>query len=503
LAEDRRPVRETRGRRSEKKGRLDVIQTLRASLASREALTLAVVLAVLGLAFLLGWRASVKCLGLLVAGLAAFVILLRPGLGLPALILAALVVPIQFGTGTEVTLNAVTLLIPVLLALWLLQAMARRPGPRLTTGALSRTLALFLLASLVSLLVGVATWDPTIPRNANFTFVQLGQWVIFAFSAGAFWLAANLATEEKWLRRMTFSFLAVGGVIAIGRQLPAVGDALEAVSTIAFSRAPFWVLLFALAGGQLLFNQSLSSVTKGALVAMMAGALMYSLGEQQETASNWVGLSIVASVLFWLRFPRLRWLALALVSALAVSGLLFPSLYQFAGGDAEWIESGGSRLVLAERVLEVTMRNPITGLGPAAYRPYANANPLSYQGAYWVAPRVSSHNNYVDIFAHAGINGLLLFFWFAWEVGRLGLRLRRRYESGFSAAYVNGVLAAGAASLVIMMLADWILPFVYNVGFPGFQASVLVWLFLGGLVALENMPLSDCPTRLESAALRR
>ena len=42
-----------------------------------------------------------------------------------------------------------------------------------------------------------------------------------------------------------------------------------------------------------------------------------------------------------------------------------------------------------------------------------------------------------------------------------------------------------------MLLADWILPFVYNIGFPGFQASVLVWLFLGGLVALENMPDAD------------
>ena len=50
------------------------------------------------------------------------------------------------------------------------------------------------------------------------------------------------------------------------------------------------------------------------------------------------------------------------------------------------------------------------------------------------------------------------------------------------------MLAAGAARLVIMLFADWILPFVYNIGFPGFQASVLVWLFLGGLVALENMP---------------
>ena len=68
-----------------------------------------------------------------------------------------------------------------------------------------------------------------------------------------------------------------------------------------------------------------------------------------------------------------------------------------------------------------------------------------------------------------------------------GWRLRKRYTGDFAAGYVNGMLAAGAGALVIMLLADWILPFVYNIGFEGFQASVLVWLFMGGLVALENM----------------
>ena len=67
-----------------------------------------------------------------------------------------------------------------------------------------------------------------------------------------------------------------------------------------------------------------------------------------------------------------------------------------------------------------------------------------------------------------------------------GIRLRGRYRDGFLGGYLNGALAAGAGALVLMMMADWILPHVYNIGFPGFQASVLVWLFLGGIVALEQ-----------------
>jgi hypothetical protein len=41
--------------------------------------------------------------------------------------------------------------------------------------------------------------------------------------------------------------------------------------------------------------------------------------------------------------------------------------------------------------------------------------------------------------------------------------------------------------MAIMALADWFLPFVYNIGFPGFQTSVFVWMFFGGLITLEQI----------------
>jgi hypothetical protein len=99
----------------------------------------------------------------------------------------------------------------------------------------------------------------------------------------------------------------------------------------------------------------------------------------------------------------------------------------------------------------------------------------------------------VDLFSHAGLLGLSLFMWFAVEVLLLGFRLRPRFTNGFESGLINGMLAAWAGSLVLMLFADWILPFVYNIGFQGFQASVLVWLLLGGLVALENTDASEPP----------
>jgi hypothetical protein len=72
-------------------------------------------------------------------------------------------------------------------------------------------------------------------------------------------------------------------------------------------------------------------------------------------------------------------------------------------------------------------------------------------------------------------------------VGWLGWRLRNQAPTGFAQAYVYGALGGLAGTLVAGALADWIVPFVYNVGLTGFRASMLAWLFLGGLVSIEQM----------------
>lgn len=448
--------------------------------------TIIVVASVLVLAFLLGQRASPRWLVLVVAGAGIVVMLLRPVLAVFAITIIALLPRLGFGTGTAVEVNPVTLLVPTLAVFWLL-AMLLRGQLRFTSSRTNRPLLLFLAAGLASLLIGRATWDPMVPVSGNFLLVQLAQWAIFAFSALAFWLAANLITNEKWLWRLTTVFLLVAGGVAILRFVPGASVLVNRVVTLAFVRTPLWVLLVALAGGQLLFNRQLSMAWRVLLCAVLLAAIFYAFVEDTDADSNWVGLVAVAGSLVWLRFPRLRWTIIVVIVILIAIGALFPAIYEFAGGDEEWTNSGASRLVLIERVIDVTMRNPITGLGPAAYRPYANMTPLKYRGAYWLNPNVNSHNNYVDLFAHGGLVGIGLFLWFMAEVAKMAFRLRTRHEGGFAAGYVNGMIATWIAIMIIMLMLDWFLPFVYNVGFTGFQASVLVWLFLGGLVALDNM----------------
>ncbi|HOU11929.1 MAG TPA: O-antigen ligase family protein [Anaerolineae bacterium] len=445
----------------------------------------ALVVGVLLAAAYLGRRPSMRWLMLFAAGAGGLLLLRAPILGLYGILGAALMARIVIATGTEVELNVATLLIPAVFLLWLVDRAGRREL-HWANSRVDRPLLLFLLAGLIALLAGNVLWDPAVPKSGNFWLVQLAQWGIFAFAALAFWLVANMAQDAARLEHLTWTFLFLGGGLAILRVAPGIGPVVQRMATIAVDRAPFWVLLTALAGGQLLFNDNLTRGRRLFLFLVAGAIFIYAFIVLRENVSNWVGVAAVAGTLVWMRFVKLRGAIITVVVLLILTGILFPSLYEFAGGDDEWTESGGSRLALIERVIQVTMRNPITGLGPASYRPYTSMEPLRYGNALWIVPKVNSHNNYVDIFAHTGLLGFGLFLWFMSEIGWLGWQRSTQHRSGFAGGYANGMFAAWAGSMVIMMFADWMLPFVYNIGFPGFQASLLVWLFFGGLVCVRG-----------------
>lgn len=427
-------------------------------------------------------------LGALIGAGAIIVILRRPALGPLALIVAGLSVPIGIGTGTDVRLGSAALAIPGLTILWLLDGLRRR-RLNLPSSATSLPLLLFLLMGIVSLLIGTALWDPMVPRPGNLLLVQLAQWAIFAFSGIAFWLMASWGKNATWLRRIALGYLLLGGILTAIWASPACPLVARLVA-VEPGYPPLLVLTGTLAAAELWYDHQLSARWR-LFLAMVLGAVLYqTFVGQRENVSTLVGVLAAGGVLVWLRFPRIRWAIIVLVVALTLSGILFFAAWEFAGGDSEWEASGGSRLVLAGRVIEETMRNPITGLGPAAYRAYTRTRPLPYQKAYWTEPLVSAHNNYVDLFSHVGLIGLGLFLWFMVEVARLGFRLRKQ-TTGFALGYTHAMLALWVATMVMMAFGDWFLPFVYNLGFPAFQGSALVWLFMGGLAALGNMGESE------------
>jgi len=162
------------------------------------------------------------------------------------------------------------------------------PRSRTTT-----PLVLFVLASLLSMVVGNATGSGrTSPRQ--YPACQLGQWGIFAFSALAFWLMGSLARDEIWLRRLTYFYLAIAGSLAIIRVMPRTARIRDLIATFALDRAPFWLLLAALAGRAVAFKPA--SFRALAMVSCLRSwelFLAYAFILERKTLSNLAGVAPV------------------------------------------------------------------------------------------------------------------------------------------------------------------------------------------------------------------
>jgi O-antigen ligase len=310
---------------------------------------------------------------------------------------------------------------------------------------------------------------------------QLGGLSIIVLSVGTFLLAANQIRDLRWLSTLTWAFLALAALSLLVRSvLPILG-----LSTRQFFQpvsSAFYVWLVAMAFSQAAFNRDLHRGWRLALAGLVLVTLYVLLVPKFADKSGWLPVLVCIAAIVGLRNPRA---AMALVPFAALAALyLAPRLL----GTEEY--SASTRFDAWIIMFQIIKISPIWGLGFANYYWYTPLFPIR---GYAVS--FNSHNNYLDIIAQTGLVGLLCFLWFFWETGWLGLRLRERVPEGFAQAYVYGALGGLAATVVLGMLGDWVLPFIYNIGLFGFRSSMLVWLFLGGLASLEQMKLSAAPSK--------
>jgi O-antigen ligase len=237
----------------------------------------------------------------------------------------------------------------------------------------------------------------------------------------------------------------------------------------------FYVWLIAIAFSQVLINQKLSKYARIALIGLLLITFYVTFYKQFGWKSGWIPPLAALGTIIILRYPKLG-IILAVLAVIifrdAPSQIISTDEYSYT-----------TRLVAWEIIWkEIIKVNPFLGLGPANYYYYTPLYPI-----LGFSVEFNSHNNYVDLIAQIGLLGLASFAWFAVELGILGGKLLKKIPNGFSQAYVYAVLGGLVGTLVAGMLGDWIIPFVYNIGLRGFRASVIGWLFMGGLVVIEQV----------------
>jgi hypothetical protein len=390
-----------------------------------------------------------------------------PSLGLIVAALAGFIVPYQGFSG----LNVTVILVALLLGLWLLDMVANTRQIDLAPSRTLWALLSFLLVALISFGVGLLPWFSFAvhaPLGA-----QLGGLAIVVLSAGTFLLVANQVHDLSWLSRITWAFLAFGVLaIIVGSVLPKLG--LPTQTLIQPAGSVYFIWMTAMAFSQAVLNRDLHPGWRLAL----GGLVLYTIYDlffiRFVDKSGWLPVFVCIAAIIGFRSWRAG-LAMVPIAAIGVfylmSGVVSSEEYSVSTRFDAW-------LILAQ----IIKMNPILGLGFANYYWYTPLFPIR---GYAVS--FNSHNNYVDIVAQTGFVGLICFLLFIWQVGWLGWRLREQVPAGFAQAYVYGALGGLAGMVVVGMMGDWILPFFYNIGLSGFRSSMLGWLFLGGLVSLEQM----------------
>ncbi len=424
----------------------------------------------------LSWHPSVRYLMLPVAVLIVWVVAAHPQPSMVALVVAAMMAPFAIGTGTQTALNVGVLGVMFFTGLWVLQMLYNRKielVPSRTTLAL---VALVFVAGL-SFLFSYLPWNAfaqLAPLKA-----QLGGLSIFVLSACAFLLAANLLRSRMWLERLVWVFVSINLVYLLGRLYGPLAWLTLGWAPGANGSA-FWIWMAALPVGQALFNTELSRGRR--LLLMGAGVLTLAVAmiKQLDWASGWLPPLIAVGIIVMFRWPR-RTLLLAPIVA-TVFYVALAAIRSVVTSDFSW----EARLAAWQIVLQIARLNPLLGLGPSNYYYYT---PLYNILGYYI--RFNSHNNYVDLIAQTGLLGTAAFFWFAAEFWREGWGLRHRVKTGFSQGYVAACMAGLVAMLITGMIGDWFLPFVYNVGIAGFRASILFWVFLGGMISLKRTDVQE------------
>lgn len=431
------------------------------------AIIAAVILASTVIAF---WGNSLIYLMLLIllGGTATILALLnQPNLGFILVFLGGIFVPI---TGPS-NLSAATVMIAMMLGLWIMDMFVVHKKIVLVRSAIMVPIMTFLVISILSFLVGQVPWF-VFAGQAPLT-AQVGGFAIFVFSIGGLLLAAHLIKNVLWLKIITWTFVALSAVYILARTLN-IPVVIARYHGGFVAQSMFWSWLVALIFGQLLYNNKMDSRTKALLYILLGLTFYVAIGQGYDWKSGWVPPMIAVITLLGLRYRKL----VAFVIPLVVMIAIYVIFDLIAADDYSW----GTRVDAWRIILEISRVSPLFGMGFANYYWYTPLFPI--RG--W---RVSfnSHSQFVDLIAQTGYLGLFAFLWLFFEFGRLSWTVARKLPNGFSKGYAYGVLAGIFATVIAAILGDWVLPFVYNVGLTGFRASILPWIFIGGVISLEQM----------------
>lgn len=396
-----------------------------------------------------------------------------PSIHFVIMIPVAMLIPFGLGTGTGTSLNGAVLIILMALGLWILGMMIKKEIYLFQSRVVLPALLLALIA-VISFLVGQLPWFLTSHTSMG---AQIGGVLIFIITMGCLLVVANTLSPRS-LEWMVWVFLGLATVFILARWQTNLVQSLANRFLNGAIGSVFWVWLLVLTLGQLFFNSNLKTRIRIWLGFLLALTLWVMLVQGREWTSGWLPPIFGAGVIIWIKWKKLR-----VPLILAGGFLLYLQWDSIRGlllvGDNEY--SLFTRLEAWKILFKIIAVNPITGVGPANYYAYTPLFPIvGYSVSF------NSHSQYIDLLAQTGILGLGAFVWLMGSLQHLSIQIDKIVPPGFFRGFTTAAIGGVAGTILCGFLGDWVVPFVYNVGYEGLRASLIGWMFLGSICAIER-----------------
>ena len=414
----------------------------------------------------------------------------RLELGIIAIVITSFFVRFTLPTGSNTQVPASLLISGFVVLVWLMSMLLRRQV-RLMPASYVLPTGIFMLISLLSVPYSWLLLRPDLFGNGGtgrsglgFTFVQVGGVTLMILLPLVMLMTANVLKNEKWFK-VLFGLVIIVAIPELMMRLGIFGFNFAGLTLKTGASYALWVV--ALCVGQAFFNASMRRWQR-LLLLLIAGIWIYYGAEVGATwFSGWMPAAVA---LMFLAFMRSRKLFFALlIFGLAMMSLRADHYIDYIWNDA--VNLDANRFEIWQVIifdLTLTKTNFLFGAGPAGYLPFYETY---YPGGAWV-----SHNNYVDIFAEVGLVGFSVFLWMLFAVFKTGWQQRMQMPTPFLTAFNYSVLAGFVGTLFAMGLGDWHIPFVYNIGIPGFDIAVYGWLLTGAMLALQHLKRTTPDARI-------
>lgn len=397
--------------------------------------------------------------------------------GLFAIVVAALFIQFTLGTGSGTRIPASMVLTALMVGLWLV-AMLVRKKVQLFPSPVNIPLLGFVAVSIFSLPWSWLFSRPdlflvVVGSGTPFQFVQLGGLALMVLLPMLFLLALNVLRDRIWIQAI-YRMILLAGILVLPAGLLRLPVSFGALNIETGGLFPLW--LISLAYAQILFNDQLKLWQRLFLGILALGWLYYQFGIGTTWFSGWMPAMVALLFLTYRKSKKAALLALVLI---AIPFLVNPTYFY----NRIWVKAQAAdfnRFTIWPTVISLTLTHTsaLFGAGPVGYIPLYRS--------FVLGPAWSAHNNYVDIFAETGIIGFSFFIWFLFATFRTGWSLDSKLQDGFLRAFNNGALGALVGTVLAMVLGDWFIPFVYNIGYVGFDYNAYAWISLGAMVGLQR-----------------